>query len=221
MKRLTLITADRSSQIQELRIAFLKKLRTFKCLQTVFMPGVEALRDAAEEAWDPERLPPKAEDIKLWLPSDLVETQQQGACARGVVEVEAKLRAAQCVDVLVALRSHLHTQKFLLTWRNSNSTGQRAATLIGQVGDRIRRVSGKYRQVRTAVIALKGAGFAPQFKELKDSDMNVNPEESDALSRKKLGCLGSSRQTWNEPTNAKKTFSWIWMVGGGPGEDKE
>jgi hypothetical protein len=90
------------------------------------------------------------------------------------------------------------------------------------VGDRIRRVSGKYRQARTALIALKGGGFAPQFKELKDGDMNVNPEEeSDALSRKKLGRLGSSGRTRNEPTNAKKTFSWIWTVGRGPGEDEE
>jgi hypothetical protein len=34
--------------------------------------------------------------------------------------------------------------------------------------------------------------FAPQFKELKLGDMNVNlEEESDVLSRKKLGRLGS------------------------------
>ncbi|KAJ7860931.1 hypothetical protein B0H13DRAFT_1900698 [Mycena leptocephala] len=181
VKGLTLVTADRSSQIQELRIAFLKKLRTFKRLQTVFMPGVEALRDAAEEARDPERLPPKAEDIKLWLPSDLAETQRRGACARGVVEVEAKLRAAQCADAL---------------YGPAGGDADRA------VGDRIRRVSGKYRQARTALIALKGAGFAPQFKELKDSDMNL---ETDA----------------ERANECEEEFLLDLDGGGGPGEDEE
>jgi hypothetical protein len=82
-------------------------------------------------------------------------------------------------------------------------------------------VSDKYRQACAALIALKGAEYAPQFRELKAADLNVNAEEeSDLLSRKKLGCLGNSRWTRIEPTNAKKTFSWIWTVGGGPGEDQ-
>ncbi|KAJ7437316.1 hypothetical protein B0H11DRAFT_2255542, partial [Mycena galericulata] len=38
VKGVTLVTADRSSQIQELRIALLKKLRTYERLQLVFMP---------------------------------------------------------------------------------------------------------------------------------------------------------------------------------------
>jgi hypothetical protein len=82
-------------------------------------------------------------------------------------------------------------------------------------------VSQKYRQARAALITLKGADFAPHFKELRPGDMNVNTEEeSDALSRKKLGRLGSTKRTRIEPTNAKKTFSWIWTVGGGPSEDQ-
>ncbi|KAJ7855835.1 hypothetical protein B0H13DRAFT_1902935 [Mycena leptocephala] len=186
LKGVTLVTADRSSQIQELRMAFLRKLRTFERLQAVYMPGVAAQRQAAEDARDPDLPPPKAEDIKL----------------------------------------RLHTQKHLITWCDSNSVGQqaatRSATLIGRVGDRISRVAAKYRGARAALIALKGPMFAPQFKELKPGDMNVNPEEeSDALLRKKLGQLGSTRRTRLEPSNARKTFSWIWTVGGGPGEDQE
>jgi hypothetical protein len=222
----TLVTADRSSQIQELRMAFLRKLRTFERLQAVYMPGVAALRQAAEDARDHDQPPPKAEDIKLWLPSDLPAAVRRTACMRGIPEAEAKLRNAQCVDALDTLRSRLHTQKHLITWRDSGSVGQRAATrsatLIGRVGDRISRVAAKYRGARTALIALKGPAFAPQFKELKPGDMNVNAEEeSDALSRKKLGRLGSTRRPRLESSNAHKTFSWIWTVGGGPGEDQE
>lgn len=189
------------------------------------MPGVAALREAEEEARNPDVPPPKAEDIKLWLPSDLPAAARRAACARGIPELEAKLREAQCIDALDDLRSRLHVQKHLITWRDSNSVGQRAATrsatLIGRVRDRISRVSQKYRQARAALITLKGADFAPHFKELRPGDMNVNTEEeSDALSRKKLGRLGSTKRTRIEPTNAKKTFSWIWTVGGGPGEDQ-
>ncbi|KAJ7104597.1 hypothetical protein C8R44DRAFT_887052 [Mycena epipterygia] len=222
VKGVTLVTADCASQIQELRIAFLKKLRTYERLQTIYAPGVAALREVAEDARDPDLPPPRAEDIKLWMGSELTAAQRRSACRKGVVEAEAKLRKAQCDDSLDNLRSRLHAQRHLITWRNSNAVGQRGTTrsamLIGRVGDRIARVAGKYRRAREALITLKGAAFAPQFRDLKQEDMNVNPEEeSDAAARKKLGRLGSSRRARNEPSNTKKTFSWIWTVGGGPG----
>ncbi|KAJ7075232.1 hypothetical protein C8R43DRAFT_841893, partial [Mycena crocata] len=94
----------------------------------------------------------------------------------------------------------------------------RSATLIGRVGDRISRVVSKYKDARTALTALKGVDFAPQFKELRPSDVNVNPEEeSDSKARKKLARLGSSRKARNEPSAKPKVFSWIWTVGGGLG----
>ncbi|KAJ7429171.1 hypothetical protein B0H11DRAFT_1769442 [Mycena galericulata] len=225
VKGVTLVTADRSSQIQELRIAFLKKLKTFERLQLIFMPGVDTLKQEAEEARDPELPAPKAEDIKLWLPSELTVEQRRSACRRGLGGMEAKLREGQCTDALNNLRSRLHAQRHLITWRNANAVGQRgatrSATLIGRVGDRIARVSAKYRQARAALIALKGEDAVPHFKELRPEDVNVNiEEESDATSRKKLGRLGSSKRSRNEPTMAKKSFSWIWTVNGGPGEDE-
>ncbi|KAJ7458364.1 hypothetical protein B0H11DRAFT_1737877 [Mycena galericulata] len=225
VKGVTLVTADRSSQIQELRIAFLKKLKTFERLQLVFMPGVDALRQEAEDRRDPDVPAPKAEDIKLWMPSELTPEQRRSVCRRGLGNMEAKLREGQCTDALTNLRSRLHAQRHLITWRNANTVGQRgatrSATLIGRVGDRIARVSAKYRQARAALIALKGEDAMPQFKELRPEDVNVNiEEESDATSRKKLGRLGSSKRSRNEPTMAKKSFSWIWTVGGGPGEDE-
>ncbi|KAJ7432257.1 hypothetical protein B0H11DRAFT_1760772 [Mycena galericulata] len=225
VKGVTLVTADRSSQIQELRIALLKKLGTFEKLQLVFMPGVEALREEDENKRNPELPAPKAEDIKLWLPSELTVEQRRSACRRGLPEMEAKLRVGQCTDALNDLRSRLHAQRHLVTWRNSNAVGQRAATrsatLIGRVGDRIARIAAKYRHARGALKMLKGEDFAPHFKELREEDMNVNAaEESDSNARKKLNKLGSSKRSRNEPTMAKKNFSWIWTVGGGPGEDE-
>ncbi|KAJ7017149.1 hypothetical protein C8F04DRAFT_979871, partial [Mycena alexandri] len=189
------------------------------------MPGVKALKEAVEEGRDPDRPAPTAENIKLWLPSELKADVRRRACRKGVPEVEAKVRQAQCTDALNDLRSRLHAQRHLITWRNSNSTGQRAATrsatLIGRVGDRIARVAEKYRRAREALIELKGPTFAPEFKVLEAKDLTTNlEEESDADARRKLARLGSTKRARNEPTSGKKTFSWLWTAGGGPGEDE-
>ncbi|KAJ7251189.1 hypothetical protein B0H12DRAFT_1018742 [Mycena haematopus] len=226
LKGTTLVTADRASQIQELRISLLRKLKTFERLQSTYMPGVVALREEAENLRDPEIPPPKVEDIKLWMPSELSDTARRAACSRGLSEIEAKVRRGQCQDALDNLRSRLHSQSHLIMWRNSNSTGQRAATrsatLIGRVGDRIGRIAAKYRHARAALMALKGPDFAPQFKELRESDLTTTLEaESDEVARRKLNRLGSSKRARNEPSIKKATMSWIWTAGGGPGEDEE
>jgi hypothetical protein len=226
LKGVTLVTADRGSQIQEMRNALLKKIRTFEQLQPVYMPSVAALKEHAEEGRDPDLPALKAEDIKLWMPSELPLEQRRQVCRRGVAHTEARVREVQCEDALNALRSRLHAQKHLITWRNSNSVGQRAstrsATLIGRVGDRIGRVAAKYRRAREALIELKGTEFAPHFKVLQDADLNTNAkEESDTKARRKLARLGSSKRSKNEPSDKAKTFSWLWTVGGGPGEDEK
>ncbi|KAJ7669187.1 hypothetical protein DFH06DRAFT_944750, partial [Mycena polygramma] len=225
VKGVTLVTADRSSQIQEMRLSFLKKLRTYERLQVIFMPGVVALKAEAEDMRDPDQPPPKAEDIKLWMPSELDTATRRRVCRKGLGDAEAKVREAQCADALNDLRSRLHTQTHLITWRNANSVGQRAATrsatLIGRVGDRIARVAAKYRRAREALVSLKGEGHAPHFKVLSDADLNTNvQQESDAKARKKLARLGSSKRVRNEPSDKRKVFSWIWTVGGGPGENE-
>ncbi|KAF7365979.1 CxC2 domain-containing protein [Mycena venus] len=105
MKGTMLVTADCASQIQEMQISLFKKLHMFECLQDTFMPGVRALKEAAEDAHDTDLPAPKAEEVKLWLPSELAAAVWRRACRKGVVEVEAKVRDAQCHDTLNDLRS--------------------------------------------------------------------------------------------------------------------
>ncbi|KAF8216257.1 hypothetical protein K438DRAFT_1954884 [Mycena galopus ATCC 62051] len=192
LKGVTLVTADRASQIQEMRLSFLRKLRAFERMQVVFMPGVSALKAGTEEHRDSDAPPLKVEEIKLWLPSELTATARRTACRKGLVEVEAK-RAAT-----------------------------RSATLIGRVGDRIARVASKYRHARSVLIELKGADFAPHFKvklaRLGSSKRSCNEPA--------LGPAKKNKDSANEPDDpdepaTMKQFSWIWTVGGGPGEDTE
>ncbi|KAJ7059369.1 hypothetical protein C8F01DRAFT_1255069 [Mycena amicta] len=212
----TTVTANRSGQIDELRASFFKKLKVVQRQQDFFMPGVSSLRLAEEECRDADRPPPKAEDVKLWLPSDLTETQRGRACRRGLLSIEGQLREAQCGDALGRLRSLLFTKTHLIHHRNANSVGQRAATrsstLIGRVTDRITREATKYRQARTAMQRLMGNEYRADLEELADGDLNVRgEEESDAGARLRLGRVGATRRARNEPTTAGNSgVSWIW-----------
>ncbi|KAJ7053995.1 hypothetical protein C8F01DRAFT_1260213 [Mycena amicta] len=205
------LTADRTSQIEELRATFFKKLKSIQKEQESFMPGVEVLIAAVEERRDRDLPPPKAEDSKLWLPSSLSETQRAWVCRRGLVEVEAKLREAQCRDALGKIRAHLYTKTHLIHARN-------AITLIERVGDRTEREFAKYVQAWTALCALKGNEHASHLKELRREHLNVRTQtESDARARIKLGRLGSERRGRNEPSasaieQGAKGVSWIWTA---------
>ncbi|KAF7289215.1 CxC2 domain-containing protein [Mycena indigotica] len=200
------LTAERSSQLDELRVNFFKKLRSMEAHQVYFMPGVADLRAAEEERRDADTPPPAAENVKLWLPSDLSAEERQSACRPGLDEVEAKLRVGQCGDALAKIRSHLHSKTHLIDTRNANAVGQRSSTrystLIGRVGDQAKRQAIKYREVLQALIRLRGANYAPEFKTLHDDDLRVHIEpESDAQGP---SCAGRCYQFLGSGLRGKK-----------------
>ena len=203
-------------------MAFLKKLQKYEQLQLIYMPGVPEIREADEDARDPDLPAPKAECIKLYLPSDLTAEQRSTACLRSLADVEAKMRHGQCTDALMDMRARLHTQAHVIFYRNANTVGQRAATrsatLIGRVGERIARAAAKYRDAYSALVRLKGPSYAPEFQALNERDINSRcGVESDIAAIKKLRRADSSRGTHNEPSTAqlRGAVSWIWKVGGG------
>ncbi|KAJ7059329.1 hypothetical protein C8F01DRAFT_989825, partial [Mycena amicta] len=220
----TVLTADRESQIEELRASFFKKLKTIQRHQDVYMPGVAALRAKEEDRRDKDLPPPKAEDVKLWFASDLSQTERRWACKHGIAEIEGKLREAQGRDALAKIRSLLYAKTHLIHQRNASAVGQSATTrsssLIGRMTERIAREVAKYRQVLLALRRLQGESVPPEFRELLDSDLNVRAEtESDAAARTQLGRIGSDRPARNEPTAAQAgPVSWIWFA---TGDDEE
>ncbi|KAF7313213.1 CxC2 domain-containing protein [Mycena kentingensis (nom. inval.)] len=219
LKGSTTLTADRASQIDELRASFFKKLKAIRAQQDVFMPGVAALRAAAEELRDPDRPAPKAEDTKLWLPSDLRPTERR-AMRRGLAAIEGQLREAQCGDALGEMRCLLYQKTHLVHHRNANVTGQRASTrsgtIIGRVSDHISREVTKYRQAWRSLRTLLGDDYAPELRELLDGDVSVfGEQESDAGARLRLGRVGATRRARNEPsasTSEPRAVSWIWWA---------
>ncbi|KAF7315825.1 CxC2 domain-containing protein [Mycena indigotica] len=106
------LTADRASQVQELRVSFLKQLRSFQHLQLTYMPGIETLREADDAKRDVNEPECQPEYIKLYLPSDLTAEQRRSITLSRVIETEARVRCGQCADALVTLRTRLYRNAY-------------------------------------------------------------------------------------------------------------
>ncbi|KAF7305216.1 CxC2 domain-containing protein [Mycena kentingensis (nom. inval.)] len=213
------ISAEKASQLDELRVDLVKKIRGFERQQSLFMPGVDELRAAEAEARVDGAEDAGPEDTKLWLPSDLTEEEREWACGEGLVEAEARLRAAQVEGTLVSIRGQVFARAHVVAERNANAVGQRAGTrsgtLLGRMGTRLARDAARYRQSWKAARSLKGEGFIPQFKELRDEDLRVvGEDEPDAAARAALGCIGAPHRVRQEPsaTLSNRTVSWIWAL---------
>ncbi|KAJ7430104.1 hypothetical protein B0H11DRAFT_2264340 [Mycena galericulata] len=218
----TALTADRESNVNEHRVAFMAKLRRFRDLQRVYTPGAIRAILAEEAQRDEDAPPPKAEHIRLYLPSALSADERLNGCQRGLLDMEARLREAQCSDALVDIRAALHAKSHLISFKNENITGQiqstRSQTLISQVGAHVTAYHHKYSEARRALIVLKGADHAPHFKKLRTTDLTLAAEEkeSDATSREKLGRIGAGKQGRAARNGASKNrfLSWIWTARG-------
>ncbi|KAJ7229591.1 hypothetical protein C8J57DRAFT_1251776 [Mycena rebaudengoi] len=100
-KARTLLTLDREEKIEEMQIAFEKKSRKFRLLQQVHMPRAIVEIEAEDDRRNPELPPPNAEDVKLWMPSELPGASRSAGCRRaGLPDWEAKLQEAQCSNAL-------------------------------------------------------------------------------------------------------------------------
>ncbi|KAH7905083.1 hypothetical protein BJ138DRAFT_1138372 [Hygrophoropsis aurantiaca] len=219
-------TANQASLLEDRRIACLSKLKTFRDLQRVYMPGALRCIQLEEESRNPDNPAPNAGSIKLWLPSELPMNERRQGCSEGLPRMETKLREAQCHDSLDMLRSRLHAKAHLINFRNKNTRGQiqstRSRTLISHISQRAMLCANKYRRARLALIALCGDSFDDHtFKVLEDSHLQLDGDgEDDAQARHALARAGrdTGPQT-KRKGNGKKVLSWIWTAGGGPDEE--
>ncbi|KAJ7599148.1 hypothetical protein C8J56DRAFT_1040026 [Mycena floridula] len=193
--------------------------------QEVFMPaGIKAVMDK-EEKRDANALPPKAEDIKLWLPSDIPAIHCQSGCKEGIVKREKQLRQAQCSD---ALSQHL------IKFRNAHVVGQqdgmRSKGLIDTVSERVAFYAAKYHVACRALLALvDDESECEEFHELSPDHIPLDEEVlKDAASMTKLALIGSrqirvhSGATVREGSGSKKKkISWIWTYSRRTGGDKD
>lgn len=123
--------------------------------------------------WDSS---PNAEEVELWLPSSLPKDRRRSLCVEGLLDMEAKLRTAQCSSSLHDLRQVLRLKTRMVYFKNKNIRGQREGTRSRAVIDRVHkraiRLVNKYRVARRAKSELEGPGdWEATFQELRNEDV--------------------------------------------------
>ncbi|KAI5895151.1 uncharacterized protein SCHCODRAFT_02494560 [Schizophyllum commune H4-8] len=246
-KDTTTAAIERQRSVQEARLAWFKKLARFRHLQELYMPGAVLKIRAEEDARPADATPPNAEDIKLWLPSDLTHQEREEGCVDDLARIEVRLRVAQATDALRKIREQMYAKHYLINERNAGVVGQRDSTRARQI---IERVDGhiahhrdKYRRARASLHRLESPDIYPDFKELRDGDLTMDDDrEADGASTNRLAVAGSrgakviatSRKTDTDNTRhgreiaavrradgRRSLTSWIWTCLGGPVQDEE
>ena len=87
----------------------MRQLKQFQSLQDIYTPTTAVMIAQAEEAQQhlPEMkcVQPEVEHQQLWLPSALPVNHRTHNCRAGLVNFEARLRRAQCLDALEKIRT--------------------------------------------------------------------------------------------------------------------
>jgi len=199
---------------QETRNAIMRRIKKWRELQLVYMPGVAAtlLRVSEDNAEDNEV--ETAENIPLLLPSSLDSESRARNCIQRVVEHEQLQRTAQLKDSLTKLRHARNVRRTLIVNHHTQVAGQRAGTrsraAMDTVENRIDKYVGRYRIAYRALLGLDPAGdWRETFLELKDGDNR-----------------GPGKESNEEGVGDGSYFrSWIWLTNprapGAAGEEEE
>jgi hypothetical protein len=217
----------------------MRQLKQFRSLQDVYTPAAAVMISQAEEAQQhlPEmkRVQPEVEHQQLWLPSALPVNHRTHSCRAGLVNFEARLRRAQCLDALEKIRTLQRGRLSFIGFRNRNIRGQnpttRAADTINRIEDKCKALAVKYRATRQALFELIGPGdWERELKELNDGDLTTpdGTEISIEDPNEEIGpdgrLLSKKRRVALERGlgEGRRVVSWIWIVKGstGNGEDE-
>ncbi|KAJ6508192.1 hypothetical protein C8R45DRAFT_1089391 [Mycena sanguinolenta] len=188
------------------RANLLKWIRVFCKLQRTYMPNLRKFLTATQRARWYSEVDHDAESIRLFLPSDVSsKVNREKACAIGLPDMEAELRAAKVREALDSLRQGLHTRTMMNQFRLRNCTGQqmlmRGQGVLRQVNLKVHKAKLRYRYARNALLRLQGNGpWEKELRVLEDEDDNV--AEEGGIAAYGVVVLGESC----------RTLSWIWYV---------
>ena len=116
------------------------------------------------------------EDLDIWLPSRVAEAHRSRVCREGLVDIEERIRTAQCYDALDAIRHALTVKSRMIMFKNKNVRGQRGGlrskSVIDRVHQKAREQAAKYRTAREAKYTLCGEGpWEEVLRVLLDGDV--------------------------------------------------
>lgn len=179
-------------------------------MQDVHMPMVVPLRTSAPTSSPASSLLSpgagisKAEDVRLWLPSELPSSLLVDSLT-GLRAKEARLRHAQLSDSLDDIRRMRRVLAAVADYNKTNvaGTGQRVTTRMQELYARFRakehRAVNRYRAAHTAMHALEPNGdWAVTFQPLLDKHLRGPRKQDDNV---------------GEPASeGRYQISWIWLT---------
>ncbi|KAF8129675.1 hypothetical protein K438DRAFT_2136108 [Mycena galopus ATCC 62051] len=159
------------------RTGLLKRIHRFCQLQLVYMPALQCfLMDVEKQVVD-RNGEQTAEATRLFLPSKISDAKIQGrACARGLPEVEARMREGETGEALEKVREGLRSRMSTNRFRITNHMGQGALTrgqgILRQIEIKVHLAKVHYWYAHAGLLALRGHGvWEERLKVLRDEDM--------------------------------------------------
>lgn len=217
----TLTEASRCEQRNNLR----RQIQKFRRAQDEHMP---TLRQHVATGDSGTPLPPVHEE-SLLLPSHLAEEIRRAVCDDDLVDIEHRLRYAQCHEALNNLRDHLRARMIVSIFKVKNSVGQKENTrsrqTLSSIDAKIIAAKHEYRQARAALLTFRGPGnWEHELRELNDDDVRAINERAlttqeraeRAEARRLAGIEGDEVEGIMmdgvvQTGEGFRTLSWIWL----------
>lgn len=221
------LTTRQENEIQQCRLLLQREIKRFRNLQILYMPA--AIVMSTEHESDQRELPEAKRDSiepehqELWLLSALPSAQRTHNCNKVLVDIEIRLREAQCHDILEKIRNVQRGRLTFIGFHNRNLWGQnpntRAKDTLDRLEDKTKSLAVKYRNGHKALLELLGPGdWEKTLRKLSNGDLTtpdgmeisiddpIDPVGPD-------GCQRSKKQRKSDKLGlgqGKKTVSWIW-----------
>ncbi|KAF8998463.1 hypothetical protein BDZ89DRAFT_1051589 [Hymenopellis radicata] len=203
------LTQAQASDIQKKRVALEKRIRNFRTVQLVYMPGVRTQLQRESVA---RTAAVEVEDQKLWLPSDFSSEKRSTVCLGDIAAKEAEIRKGQCYDALQAMRDCERALRTLVSYRRDETDGQgvrtRAQRSIDAIEARRNYNADRYRRCRCALERLDpGGSWKIDLRPLREADItNMAGGSFDIDVLLPIG-------------QGETELSWVWATETGQGDD--
>ncbi|KAL1740941.1 hypothetical protein HDZ31DRAFT_67421 [Schizophyllum fasciatum] len=204
-----------------------KRIAAYRKKQQIYMPGLPSyLEDTRRVLCDDDD---EAENIRLYLPSELVSARVRAAvCAPRLEHVKERLREGEAHESLEAVRHALRARTVTNTFRNTQVRGQplstRARSTFDKVAKEVHTAKLRYRYSRNAYLTLRGHGdWESTLRVLDDDDVRALNERALTVEEKAEGQrmhdmsavdFSSEGGIYVAGTIARgetsRTLSWIW-----------
>ncbi|KAH8813863.1 hypothetical protein DL96DRAFT_1757976 [Flagelloscypha sp. PMI_526] len=198
--------------LNERRLALLKRIKALRKLQATFSPASLQCDETAASHLQASGLPdPVPELLSLWLPSDMPTNVRRSGCASGLAQMELKLQTARVWDELDKVRSALNAKAQVVRFRDRNVSGQKGCTRAAKLIERLsRKVDLAQEAYNDAVRRVEQLG-GEKMRVMSLADVSINVEATeDARSRRLVNIAVSGSQAPHRQPSKTRTVSWIW-----------